>query len=171
MALLFNMLLRFVIAFDFVAAVTVHSEFEVQENKIYHRFHDFPIYLLWNDGTRCHDLSFLNIESQASFFTLLSPSSKGSLAPLHLCYLNGINWTSEVVDISPTNKGVNSSRIYVNHKYVYTEHILMMKVIGNRTVIIVDFNNPISRVNTSEQRVNEMRNLNNTVDQIDHTDV
>ena len=51
-------------------------------------------------------------------------------------------------------------------------NIDLTKVIGKRTVIIVDFNNPISRVNTSEQRVNnEMRNLNNTVDQIDHTDV
>ena len=24
-------------------------------------FHCFPIYLPWNDGTRCHDLSFLNV--------------------------------------------------------------------------------------------------------------
>ena len=33
--------------------------------------HCFPIYLPWNDGTRCHDLSFFNVEFQASFFTLL----------------------------------------------------------------------------------------------------
>ena len=25
-------------------------------------FHCFPIYLPWSDGTRCHDLSFLNVE-------------------------------------------------------------------------------------------------------------
>ena len=28
-------------------------------------------YLPWSDGTRCHDLSFLNVELQANFFTLL----------------------------------------------------------------------------------------------------
>ena len=27
-----------------------------------HCFHCFPIYLPWSDGTRCHDLSFLNVE-------------------------------------------------------------------------------------------------------------
>ena len=27
-----------------------------------HCFHCFPIYLPWRDGTRCHDLSFLNVE-------------------------------------------------------------------------------------------------------------
>ena len=34
-------------------------------------FHCFPIYLPWSDGMGCHDLSFLNVEFQASFFTLL----------------------------------------------------------------------------------------------------
>ena len=33
-----------------------------QENKVCHCFHIFPIYLPWSDGTRCHDLSFLNVE-------------------------------------------------------------------------------------------------------------
>ena len=32
------------------------------KNKVSPYFHCFPIYLPWNDGTRCHDLSFLNIE-------------------------------------------------------------------------------------------------------------
>ena len=27
-----------------------------------HCFHCFPIYFPWSDGTRCHDLSFLNVE-------------------------------------------------------------------------------------------------------------
>ena len=38
------------------------SDFGVQENKVCHCFHCFPIYLLWSDGTGCHDLSFLNVE-------------------------------------------------------------------------------------------------------------
>ena len=36
-----------------------------------HYFHCFPLYLPWSDGTRYRDSSFLNIEFQASFFTLL----------------------------------------------------------------------------------------------------
>ena len=47
---------------NFMAAVTVCSDFGAQENKVCHIFHCFPIYLLWNDGTGCHDLHFLNVE-------------------------------------------------------------------------------------------------------------
>ena len=32
------------------------------ESKVSHFFHCFPIYLPWSDGTRCHDLHFLNAE-------------------------------------------------------------------------------------------------------------
>ena len=39
-----------------------HSDFRAQEEEICHCFHHFPFYLLWSDGTRCHDLSFLNVE-------------------------------------------------------------------------------------------------------------
>ena len=39
--------------------------------------HCFPIYLPSSDGTRCHDLSFLNVHSP------LSLSSRGSLVLLH----------------------------------------------------------------------------------------
>ena len=30
-----------------------------------------PIYFPWSDGTRCHDLRFLNVELEGNFFTLL----------------------------------------------------------------------------------------------------
>ena len=52
MSLLFNMLSRLVIAFlprskclNFMAAVTIFSDFGAQENKVCHCFHCFPIYL------------------------------------------------------------------------------------------------------------------------------
>ena len=48
-----------------MAAVTICSDFGAQENKIHH---SFPIYLPWNDGTGCRDLSVLNVEFKASFF-------------------------------------------------------------------------------------------------------
>ena len=71
-------------SFNFMAAVTVHSNFGAQENKICHCFHFFPFYLSQSDGTRCHDLSFLKAEFLSQFFcSPLSPSSRGSLVPLH----------------------------------------------------------------------------------------
>ena len=50
------------VSFNFVAIVTVYSDFGAQGNKICHCFHFSPLYLSWSDGTRCHDLSFLNVE-------------------------------------------------------------------------------------------------------------
>ena len=48
-------------SFNFVAEVTIHSDFGAQENKICHCFHFSPFYLQRSDRTRCHDLSFLNV--------------------------------------------------------------------------------------------------------------
>ena len=68
MSLLFNMLSKFVITFllktlalfkeqvslNFMAAVTIWSDFGAQENKVCHYFHCFPIYFPGGDGTGCH---------------------------------------------------------------------------------------------------------------------
>ena len=71
MSLVFNMLSRFLIAFlprskhfffNFMAAVTICSNFKIQEHKICRCFHYFSIYLSWSDGTGCHYLSFLKVE-------------------------------------------------------------------------------------------------------------
>ena len=69
MSLLLNMLSRLVITFLprrkrllIMAAVTICSDFGAPKNKILHCFHCFPIYLPWRNGTRCHDLRFLNVE-------------------------------------------------------------------------------------------------------------
>ena len=93
MSLLFNTLSRCLIAFlprskhllIFMAVVTICSDFGDQENKIWHCFNCFPIYLPWSNGTRCHDLSFSNIEYLSQLFNSpLSFSSRGSLVPLHI---------------------------------------------------------------------------------------
>ena len=60
-SLLFNMLSRLVIAI-LVAAVTIHSEFGAQENKVCPCFHCSLICLPWSDGTGCHDTRFFNVE-------------------------------------------------------------------------------------------------------------
>ena len=70
MSLLFNMLSRLVVTFLLRSQCLLISWlqspsaviFGAQENKVFHCFHCFPIYLPWSDGTRCHDLSFLNVE-------------------------------------------------------------------------------------------------------------
>ena len=70
MSLLLNMLSRLVITFlprskrlliswlQSPSAVIL----EPPKNKVWHCFHCFPMYFPWSDGTRCHDLHFLNIE-------------------------------------------------------------------------------------------------------------
>ena len=70
MFMLFNMLSRLVIAFlprskrlliswqQSPSAVIL----EPPKSKVWHCFHCSPIYFPWSDGTRCHDLSFLNLE-------------------------------------------------------------------------------------------------------------
>ena len=74
MSLLFNTLSGFVIAFlpcskhlNFVAAITIHSDFGAQENKICHCFHFFPICLPLSDWTGCHDLIFLMMSFKPAF--------------------------------------------------------------------------------------------------------
>ena len=70
MSLLFNMLSRLVIAFLprrkclLISGLQSPSAviLEPPKNKVWHCFHCFPIYLPWSDGTRCHDLRFLNVE-------------------------------------------------------------------------------------------------------------
>ena len=68
-SLLFNMLSRLVIAFlprskcFLISWLQSPSAVILEPKKIVsHCFHCFPIYLPWSDGTRCHDLSFLNVE-------------------------------------------------------------------------------------------------------------
>ena len=90
MSLLFNMLSTLI----FMAAVTICSDFGAQENKVCYCFHCFPIYLLWSDGTKCHDLSFLNALSHL-FHSPLSLSSRGSLV-LHLLLLG---WCHACINI------------------------------------------------------------------------
>ena len=69
MSLLFNMLSRLVIAFLprtkrlLISWLQSPSAVILEPKKIVsHCFYCFPIYLSWSNGTRCHDLSFLNVE-------------------------------------------------------------------------------------------------------------
>ena len=73
------MLSKLVIAFlprskclNFMAAVTICSDFGARQNKGCHSFHCFPIYFPWSNGIGCHDLHFLNglsFKPTVSFFS------------------------------------------------------------------------------------------------------
>ena len=47
---------------NFMAAITIHSDFRDQEEESCHCFHLSPFYLPWSYGTRWHDLSYFNIQ-------------------------------------------------------------------------------------------------------------
>ena len=68
-SLIFNMLSRLVITFLprskhlLISWLQSPSAVILEPPKIvWHCFRCFPIYLPWSDGTRCHDLRFLNVE-------------------------------------------------------------------------------------------------------------
>ena len=50
-----------------MTAVTIYSDFGAQENKVWHCFHCFPIYLSWSDGIRGHDLHFWTLSFKPAF--------------------------------------------------------------------------------------------------------
>ena len=60
--------------------------------------------LNWTYGTSCHDLHFLNVEFQASLFTLLFHLHQEALQFFFtLCHKGGIICIFGVIDISPDN--------------------------------------------------------------------
>ena len=61
MSLFFNMLSRFVIAYLPRSKHLLISWLQ-SPSAACHCFHCFPIYLPWSDGTRSHELRFLNVE-------------------------------------------------------------------------------------------------------------
>ena len=74
-----------------MAAVTICSDFGAPQNKV---GHCFPVYFPWSDGTRCHDLRFLNVELPTfllSSFTfikrLFSSSSLSAIRVVLSAYL------------------------------------------------------------------------------------
>ena len=91
MSLLFTMLSRLVLAFlprsKCLLITWLHSPSAVilEDPKI--KFvtvnHFFPIYFPWNDGTTCHDLSFLKLSFKATFSLSSFTFIKSFSVPLH----------------------------------------------------------------------------------------
>ena len=82
-------------SFNFMAAITICSDFGAPQNKVCHCFHCFPVYVPQSDGTRCHDLSFLNVEFKPTFSlssftfikTLFSSSMLSAIRVVSFAYL------------------------------------------------------------------------------------
>ena len=56
------------------------------------------------DGTRCHDLNFLNAEFSANFFTLLFHVHQEALQFLFdFCHKGAVICISEIIDIPPSS--------------------------------------------------------------------
>ena len=79
-----------------MASVTICNDFGAPKNIVSHCSHCLPIYFLWSDRTRCHDLSFLNVEffinvkptfSLSSFTFIKRLFSSSSLSAIRVVYL------------------------------------------------------------------------------------
>ena len=78
-----------------MAAITICSDFGAQKNKVCRCFHCFSIYFPWSDETRCHDLSFLNVQKtfrkrQLEYINLLF-----IICAVHLLYTKQWEYTDE----------------------------------------------------------------------------
>ena len=106
MSLLFNMLSRLVIVFLpsnkhlLISWLQSPSAVIFESTKIKSLI--VPIFLPWSDGIQCHDLSFLNVELKANFFTLLFHFHQEALLFFTFYHKGGVICVSEVIDISPS---------------------------------------------------------------------
>ena len=78
-----------------MAAVTICSDFGAPKNKVFHCFNCFPIYLPWSDGTRRHDLSFLNVQKTFRRRQLEYINFLLNICVVHLLYTKQWEYTDE----------------------------------------------------------------------------
>ena len=110
LSLLFNMLSRLLITFLprskhlLISWLQSPSAVILESPKIKsHTVSLFPHLFAKNDGTRCHDLGFLNVECEANFFTLLFHFHQEALYFFSICHNGSVIFISKVIDISPGN--------------------------------------------------------------------
>ena len=113
-----------------MATVTICSDFGAQENKICHCFHFFFFYLPQNDGTRCHDLSFLNRVLSQFVHSPLSPSLRGSLIPLHFVQTISHNFQGQVQALyfsCPFIPTTAMTLTYTTGENLYSHHSVVLE--------------------------------------------
>ena len=100
------------------------SDFGAQENEICHRFHCFPIYLTWSDGTGCHDLSFSMLSFKPAFslssFTLIkrlfSSSSLSAINVVSSAYLRLLIFLQTILILVCASPSLAFPMIYSTHE-------------------------------------------------------
>jgi len=102
------------------------------KNKVWHCF---PIYFPWSDGTRCHDLRFLNVELQANLLTFhFHPHQEAFQFLFTFCHKGGVICISEVIDISPGN--LDSSLCFfqssISHDVLWSHYFMANRWGNNR---------------------------------------
>ena len=105
-----------------MAAKTICSDFGAPKNKVC--FHCFPIYLPWSDGTRCHDLRFLNVEFKPTFslssFTLIkrlfSSSSISAIRVVSSAYWWLLIFLPEILIPACASSSLGFHMMYSAHK-------------------------------------------------------
>ena len=88
-----------------MATVIICSDFGAPKHKVSHCFHCFPICLSWSNGTKCHDLHFMNVkfkpDGSLSYFTfikrLFSSSSVSAMRVVSSPYLKLLIFLPEIL--------------------------------------------------------------------------
>ena len=83
-------------SFNFMASVTICSDFGAPQNKVCHCFLCFPIYFPWSDGNDAMILVFWMLSLSQLFHSPLSLSSRGSLVVLWFCHNGGVTCTTQL---------------------------------------------------------------------------
>ena len=107
-----------------MAAVTVHSNFGAQENKVCHCFHSFLIYLPWSDGTGCHDLIFWILRFKLAFslfsFTfikrLFTSSSLSAIRVVSSAYLKLLIFLLAILTLAYESSSPSFHMMYSTYK-------------------------------------------------------
>ena len=104
---------------NIMAAVTICSDFGAKENKIFHCFHCYPIYLPWSDRTGCHDLGFWMQSFKPTFWLTSFTFIKRLFSSSSLS--GGVICISEIIDISPRNldSSLSFTQISISHDVLF----------------------------------------------------
>ena len=117
-----------------MAAITICSDFGARKNSLTL----FPIYLPWSNGTRCHDLSFLNVE----LWTVKKAEHRRTDAFELWCWrrLLRVPWTtrrSNQIILKEISLGCSLEKVMLKLKLQYFDH-LMWRVDSLEKTLMLD---------------------------------
>ena len=106
-----------------MAAVTICSDFGTQENKVFHCFHCFSIYLPWSDGTGYQVLHFWRLSSKPvfslsslTFFKRLLTSLFSAIRVVSSAYLRLLIFLLAILILACASSSLAFSMMYSAYK-------------------------------------------------------